>query len=586
MTGRAGEVPRCREGGTDPRRPAADQGPEGEGSRRNAQNQLEQSLALLAGRGADAQSESATAGTGPRRAPRPLVFPVAVRGGGGAGGDRTDTRERAPRPGDVPDRLDLREQLLANAANSGNLHPGSGHAIIAGKPMGTRAATMNRREFLGVGVGSVLLSDASDAEARPEGEMLYNGIKLPAVWPPKLTAVPASPVTPPYLESPPSVVPIDLGRQLLVDDFLVEKSTLTRTFHQPRPHKDTPVLRPEKEWEKEGRAPMAMVFSDGVWYDPKDQLFKIWYMGGYVALDRVLWPLSEGRHPLGQGRRSTSSRAPTSCTPDAARFGHHGLARSRREGSETALQALSQSMARSQGLFGPDASTSRPTASTGASAVVRELARAAIGRRPSTIHFARSGSTASAPTTGADADASAAATFEDAGPRGLAGSASRSTDKMVPGGPAPIDSDAAHAPISRWRAAALQPRLQLHTKACCWACSASGAATSTCATGSAQAKRGLSSASVGMDFTGTVPTIAPSSPVSEKYGDWNWGNVQSAGGGCLIVGDKLYFYHERPGGGALGSATSSTACGTTGLMITLRRDGFASMEAGDTEAAR
>jgi hypothetical protein len=25
---------------------------------------------------------------------------------------------------------------------------------------------------------------------------------------------------------------------------------------------------------------MAMVFSDGVWYDPKDRLFKMWYMGG------------------------------------------------------------------------------------------------------------------------------------------------------------------------------------------------------------------------------------------------------------------------------------------------------------------
>jgi hypothetical protein len=25
---------------------------------------------------------------------------------------------------------------------------------------------------------------------------------------------------------------------------------------------------------------MAMVFSAGVWYDPKDRLFKMWYMGG------------------------------------------------------------------------------------------------------------------------------------------------------------------------------------------------------------------------------------------------------------------------------------------------------------------
>ena len=27
-------------------------------------------------------------------------------------------------------------------------------------------------------------------------------------------------------------------------------------------------------------------------------------------------------------------------------------------------------------------------------------------------------------------------------------------------------------------------------------------------------------------------------PVSEKQGDWNWGNIQSAGGACLVVGDR------------------------------------------------
>jgi hypothetical protein len=25
-----------------------------------------------------------------------------------------------------------------------------------------------------------------------------------------------------------------------------------------------------------------MVFSDGVWYDPHDRLFKMWYMGGIL----------------------------------------------------------------------------------------------------------------------------------------------------------------------------------------------------------------------------------------------------------------------------------------------------------------
>src|SRR5439155_522716 len=68
-------------------------------------------------------------------------------------------------------------------------------------------------------------------------------------------------------------------------------------------------------------------------------------------------------------------------------------------------------------------------------------------------------------------------------------------------------------------------------------------------------------------------------PVSETQGDWNWGNVQSAGGCCLIVGDQLYFYVSGRAG-VKGSPASGVS--TTGLAV-LRRDGFASMGAGETE---
>jgi hypothetical protein len=66
-------------------------------------------------------------------------------------------------------------------------------------------------------------------------------------------------------------------------------------------------------------------------------------------------------------------------------------------------------------------------------------------------------------------------------------------------------------------------------------------------------------------------------PVSEHYGDWNWGNVQSAGGCYVPVGDKLYFYVSGRAG--IPGTKDSGVC-TTGLA-TLRRDGFASMRAGD-----
>ncbi len=64
-------------------------------------------------------------------------------------------------------------------------------------------------------------------------------------------------------------------------------------------------------------------------------------------------------------------------------------------------------------------------------------------------------------------------------------------------------------------------------------------------------------------------------PVSEDDGSWNWANVQSAGGGCLIVGDQLLLLRERPAGPS-GHRSSPGVC-TTGLA-TLRRDGFASMD--------
>ncbi|MHC4238133.1 MAG: hypothetical protein ACYSSM_07850 [Planctomycetota bacterium] len=64
------------------------------------------------------------------------------------------------------------------------------------------------------------------------GEILYNGIELPEQWPPKYDKITRDPMPVPYLDNVPDVIPIDVGRQLFVDDFLVEESTLSRTFHQ------------------------------------------------------------------------------------------------------------------------------------------------------------------------------------------------------------------------------------------------------------------------------------------------------------------------------------------------------------------
>ena len=128
------------------------------------------------------------------------------------------------------------------------------------------------------------------AFAQSRGEVLYNGIHLGTPWPPNNRYFSPDPIEPPYLADPPAVIPIDLGRQLFVDDFLIEESSLARTFHRAVYHPASPVLRPETPWERRDEYadrtqtkpnPAAMVFSDGVVFDPKDRLFKMWYMGGY-----------------------------------------------------------------------------------------------------------------------------------------------------------------------------------------------------------------------------------------------------------------------------------------------------------------
>ena len=143
-----------------------------------------------------------------------------------------------------------------------------------------------------------------------------------------------APVTPPYLVDPPAVIPIDVGRQLFVDDFLIEETSLTRTFHRAEYHPANPVLSPETQWEKYDEYaertktrsnPAAMVFSDGVFFDPADRLFKMWYMGGYdqntcfaMSHDGIAWDSRARRRRRHQHRHAWPPRF------------EHGLARSRR----------------------------------------------------------------------------------------------------------------------------------------------------------------------------------------------------------------------------------------------------------------
>lgn len=184
----------------------------------------------------------------------------------------------------------------------------------------------SRRAFLRAAAAVAVLPAVRLRAERTE--TLYNGIRLTEPWPPRRADFPSAAVRPPYLADPPAVVPIDVGRQLFVDDFLIEETSLARTFHAAKYVDDNPILRPSSPWEtsdqyaaltKTPPNPAAMPFSDGVFYDPRERIFKMWYMGGYqqntcyaTSADGIAWHKPKldvvgGTNIVNSGHRDSST---------------------------------------------------------------------------------------------------------------------------------------------------------------------------------------------------------------------------------------------------------------------------------------
>ena len=114
-------------------------------------------------------------------------------------------------------------------------------------------------------------------------EKLYNNIVLPEVWPPRYpdeTLKKGQPI--PYLENPPEIIDITLGRQLFVDEFLIKGHNCAFKFHRAKKYEGNPVLFPETIIEKYEKLPLASPKGGGVWYDKDTKKYKMWYEAGWL----------------------------------------------------------------------------------------------------------------------------------------------------------------------------------------------------------------------------------------------------------------------------------------------------------------
>ena len=417
---------------------------------------------------------------------------------------------------------------------------------------------VSRRAFLKAAVAGVALPSALRAQPAPR-ETLYNGIVLPSPWPPRRVPPLFAPEKPPYLAAPPAVINIETGRQLFVDDFLIEESSLHRAFHQATYHPANPVLTPEEPWEtrdphaintKIQPSQSAMVFSDGVFFDPADRLFKMFYMAGYqqstalaTSRDGITW--QKPRLPIVPG---TNIVSPAPRDSNTVWLDHESPSRDSRYKmasyimSEGALR-LSESADgirwRTVGRTGPcgDRSTMfrNPFRKRWSFSLRADDPRGIKRYRRyfESADFATTRWSADEPVSWIGAD---------------------STDLRR------ADLNAAPELYNLDAVAYESVMLGLFT----------------IFRGEQRTREKPNDLCIGFSRDGFHWDRSWRDPfisVSERQGDWNWANVQSAGGCCLIAGDRLYFYVSGRQG--IPGTDLPGKC-STGLA-TLRRDGFASL---------
>ncbi len=327
----------------------------------------------------------------------------------------------------------------------------STHAVVY-LPVFVPPPGVTRRAFLKAAVAGVALPSSLFAQTSRR-ETLYNGIVLPSPWPPRrgrrlFADRKRRRISCRRRRSSTSTI----GRQLFVDDFLIEESSLL------------PAIPPRDVSPGQSRAHAAGAVGDVAIRTPINTEDSAEPVGNGVQRRRVLrsgrsdssrcgtWPATSRHTALATSRDGVTWQRPRlDVVPGTNIVWPHGRDSNTvwlDHDAGTRESRYKMASLRPQGRVDAPAAY-RPTASAGAPSA--RPGRAAIAARSSAIRFARCGHSACAPTIRQACSATAAT--------------SRSTDfaatRWTPDQPVPwIGADTADpsAPRSRHAPRALQPR--------------------------------------------------------------------------------------------------------------------------------
>lgn len=417
-------------------------------------------------------------------------------------------------------------------------------------------------------------------------QQLHNGITLPEVWPPR-NEVPNAPqqMPVPYLEKKPAVIPVNVGRQLFVDNFLIRETNLQTVFHTPNFYPGNPVLKQDKAWEKtRDGSSYAAPFSDGIWYDEIDKKFKLWYLTGAGVLHK-------GTNETWYTGYAESEDGKTWIKPVLDIFNNTNIVDTfQRDASTIWLDKSEKDFSKRYKFFNVERRPhdKRWTYVLKYSADGKHWSKSVaqsgeVGDRSTAFYNPFTKKWVLSQRAHTPVSTRSRLYAEHIDPELLVSMAKNIrydvSDKSVVFWFTPSDKEPRHPAYSEvnpgiYNFDAIAYESILLGQYSVW----QGPENKVARELGIQKRNEILLGYSRDGFHFYRPTYKPFMAVNETEGAWNWGNMQSINGTPLIIGDSLYFYSS----GRMKNKIFWDSEMSTGLS-TLRRDGFVSMQAGKKE---